>query len=192
MTEEAIHVDDHFLPEDLLTRCEKTFLTVGWRYGWASDVGIKYTHWHHEILRAGYNNKADKQVNLFNLQRWDYDPLKDIWLLLQERLFDQKAELLRCYANQHTYGVEGYPHVDSDSADETTIIFYLNREWEIAWGGETAFYQDGDIIRSVVPRFGRMVTFPSNMLHAARGVTRLCPKGRITLMYKTRPNGSSG
>lgn len=176
-----IVVIDNFLPADLLARCEATFQTVGWKYGWASNPKYLFSHWHHEILRAGGKNKIDKQTNLFNLQRRDYDPVKDVWRLLQTRFGG--AALLRCYANQHTYGVEGYPHTDG-SADETTIILYLNREWEIVWGGETAFYEGGEIIRSVMPRYGRMVHFPSNMLHAARNVTRVCPKGRITLIYK--------
>lgn len=181
-----IEVDDTFIPDDLLDECTKVFETGGFRYGWHSHKNVEFRHWHHEVLGAENNNKKNQEHVLLGLD--GYEPIKALWKQLQNRIYDNKAELLRCYANLHTFGVEGYPHRDSSRTDETTIIFYLNREWEPIWGGETAFYRNNEIIRSVLPKFGRMVSFPSQMLHAARNVTRLCSRSRTTLMYKVRGN----
>lgn len=178
----TIIVSDNFLPVELLNQCETALLNLGWKFGWHSHRSIEYTHWHHEILGGDWNNRTDRQQILLNHRRKDYDSFKTIWRLLRPMF--ENSGLLRCYANQHTYGVEGYPHTDSDIAEDRTILFYMNRQWDIAWGGETAFYSEGEIIQSVMPRFGRMVIFPSSTLHAARNVTRLCPKGRITLIFK--------
>jgi hypothetical protein len=85
--------------------------------------------------------------------------------------------------------VEGYPHMDSVRSNETTAVVYLNKEWFREWGGETVFYEGDEIIEGVVPKFGRLVTFPSNIVHVARAVSRVCPVNRITLVLKSRhPN----
>jgi SM-20-related protein len=42
-----------------------------------------------------------------------------------------------------------------------------------------------DIVSAVYPKPNRFVVFSGNIPHVARGVSRTCPKLRITLMYKT-------
>ncbi len=39
-------------------------------------------------------------------------PIAALWAQLQDRVLPGHA-LVRCYANAHTFGIEGYPHVDS-------------------------------------------------------------------------------
>lgn len=98
---------------------------------------------------------------------------------------------MRCYANAHTFGVEGYPHVDSRKPGNYTTIFYINPVWKPEWAGETIFMNDlGDIAHAVLPKPGRMVLFDGRIIHAARAVTRICPAMRVTLMFKTRAPGA--
>jgi SM-20-related protein len=182
----SIIVRDRFLEPALIDRLADAFQQVGWQYGWNSDPEIEFSHWHHEILGMRYGNTLDQQERLFTFKQPNYQPVIEVWKSLQAKLFDNKAHLLRCYANLHTHGVEGYPHVDADAPGETTIILYLNRSWDITWGGETAFYEDDEIVKSVMPRYGRMVMFPSETLHCARAVSRACPISRKTMMFKLK------
>lgn len=181
-----ISVFDNIFPVDMVNGAAALLDSSGWKYGWHSKEGIEYTHWHHEILGGGPKNTENKESRLVErAQR--YGHILSIWQFLKHERLGGQAELLRCYANLHTYGVEGYPHKDSLRPGETTAIVYLNKEWTPEWGGETALYDDkGEIVRSVVPRYGRLLLFPSEMLHAARGVTRLCTESRKTLIYKAR------
>ena len=49
----------------------------------------------------------------------------------------------------------------------------------------TVVFQDNEIIHSVLPKFGRVFMFDSNMLHAARPVSRVCSDLRAVLVFKT-------
>lgn len=185
----SIVVRDGYLPADLQENLNVAVGRFGWRHGWGSDSKVRFKHWHHEILGTEGNNHTDAADRLFKDRLENHQPVKAAWSFLQDHLLNGKGELLRCYANLHTHGVEGYPHTDSKREDEHTIIFYMNPKWKIHWGGETAFYEDDEIIKSVMPKPNRMVWFPSNVLHCARAVSRICAVGRMTLMFKIRSNG---
>jgi SM-20-related protein len=53
--------------------------------------------------------------------------------------------------------------------------------------GETVFFnqEETDIIASIYPKPNRLVMFQGTIPHTARGVSRICPVLRITLMFKT-------
>jgi SM-20-related protein len=96
--------------------------------------------------------------------------------------------LVTSYINGHTYGTEGYFHRDWHEPEYVTVIVYLVRgEWDPDWGGETVFIDDDKNIRaSIFPKANRIVVFPSNLNHCARGVTRKFNGIRRTLMFKTK------
>jgi hypothetical protein len=94
------------------------------------------------------------------------------------------ARIIRCYANGHTYGVEGYPHTDTIRKGEKTLIVYLNKTWKRDWGGETVFYEGDQVLHAELPKFNKAVGFDGTILHVAKGVTRVCPNLRTTLMFK--------
>jgi hypothetical protein len=99
--------------------------------------------------------------------------------------------LIRCYVNGYTYGTDGYFHTDSSREDETTVVVYINENWDIDWAGETVFAKNyNEIAETVMPKFNRAVVFPSNVLHCARGVSRKCTSLRRTMMFKTRKRRS--
>ena len=49
----------------------------------------------------------------------------------------------------------------------------------------------GDIAHAVLPKPGRIVQFDGRILHAARGLSRICPAMRVTLMFKTTAPGAA-
>jgi hypothetical protein len=181
---------DDFLPVEMLDRVFEAVGRFGWQYGWHSHREFEYTHWHHEIVGGGRNNTADLEASLRQDSRRNHQEIAVVWQFLKDKLYPN-ASLLRCYANQHTYGVEGYPHTDSERPGEITILVYMNKVWKPEWGGETVLFHDGEIVQSLLPKYGRVFLFNSDQLHCARSVSRVCPAGRVTLIFKIKPSDIS-
>jgi SM-20-related protein len=131
----------------------------------------------------------DEQQNLANIALMLPSELRSIWARVEPKV-PGPSVVIRSYANGYTYGTDGYTHQDSTRGDEHTIILFMCERWEPDWAGETVFFSNGDIAQAVLPKPNRAVIAPSNMLHAARAVSRKCTEIRRTLMFKTRPERS--
>lgn len=171
-----IKVLDGIITADVIGMAAKASESAPWKYGWHSTKSVQFSHWNHEIVQVNKRNISPLTLAEPYVRVWD--EVKDALPI--------GAFPIRCYANCHTYGVEGYPHTDSLHDEETTTVIYLNREWKREWGGETAFYDGQENIKSVMPAFGRVVMFASNIVHCARSVSRICPVARMTLIIKAR------
>src|SRR5580658_2185308 len=102
-----------------------------------------------------------------------------------EALAGAPLKVIRQYANGHTYGLGGQPHLDDHVPGSYTLLYYPNPEWKDGWDGETVYYdQAGEIAVAVRPRPNRGVFFDSRILHAGRAPSRLCPALRVTVAYK--------
>jgi hypothetical protein len=179
-----IHIND-FLDAHELENLQVFFEeNVSWTYGWQSVVGeAPFSHWNHDFLKTKRLNQEDCAAALTG--DGQLAVLASLWKKLEERVLHGHA-LVRCYANAHTYGIEGYPHVDAKIPGNFTTIFYLNPVWKPDWAGETVFLNaENDIERAVLPRPGRMISFDGTIAHAARAVSRSCPAMRVTLMFKS-------
>ena len=169
-----------FLPQEILTSINQQISEKGWHYGWRSrsarDANIPYSHWNIELVPGSSENGLDVSTELAPsiAAAWDYVKTN----------YAPDAALVRCYANGHTYGVEGYPHTDSIRAGDQTILVYLNPEWKRDWGGETVFYDNDQIIHAELPKYNKAIKFNGRVAHVAKGVTRVCPTLRMTLMFK--------
>lgn len=153
-----------------------------WSYGWHSNRDVGYPHWNYSVVKT-----HEKNVTPISIP----SPYKHAWDMMKHAL-PHHAYPIRCYANLHTFGTEGYPHTDSVRNTETTLVLYLNKEWKREWGGETTIFNGDDIEDAVMPKFGRWIQFPSNMVHCARSVSRICPVQRVTFVIKARhPDGDS-
>lgn len=168
-------------PEELLTDVSKVIDTVPWKYGWASNRNIEFTHWNHDFAGANSLNGIDCADKLSGT-------LKTAWQHIQDNITGPQA-LLRCYTNAHTFGVEGYPHIDSRREEDKTIVVYMTKHWQRDWGGETTVYDGDDIVHAELPKYNHGLIFYGNQYHQARSVTRICPAQRVTLMFKFCPHG---
>lgn len=166
-------------PDQILTPIDKLIRSVPWRYGWASNKSIEFTHWNHDFTSAPVYNTMDVSAEL-------PPALAQAWSYLQAQYLGPAA-LLRCYTNSHTYGVEGYPHTDSRRSADHTLVVYMNRHWQRDWGGETIVYSGNTIVHAELPGYNKGLVFPGAETHQARSVTRICPAQRITLMFKFAP-----
>jgi hypothetical protein len=168
------------LNEALIDEVEEYFNDAAWKYGWSSDkaTGPRInSHWHHAITTPdGVQNGLDITTKLPTL-------FKRVWEEVSQEIFPNHT-LLRMYANAHTYGTEGYPHRDTLRRGLSTLVIYLNRQWDASWGGETvAFLPDGGLAPSPV-KFNHGFLLDSKLRHVARGVSRECPELRKTLVIK--------
>jgi hypothetical protein len=168
------------LPEELQKSVKGVVDQVPWKYGWASNKSIEFTHWNYDFAGAGALNTIDVSHKL-------QGPIKDAWDHIQKTITGPSA-LLRCYTNSHTFGVEGYPHTDSRREADKTILIYMTPGWQRNWGGETVVYHGNEIAHSELPHYGSGLIFHGADWHCARSVTRICPAQRITLMFKYSPH----
>ena len=114
-----------------------------------------------------------------------------LWELAQpacEKITGGKLAVARQYANGHTYGLGGQPHVDDTRPGTFTLLYYPMPQWRAEWEGETLFYDGrGEVIGGVRPAPNRAVLFDSRVPHSGRPPSRACPALRVTLAYKLEP-----
>ena len=138
-------------------------------------------YWHHD-----FDGKPPSHNNECVAGQLESPFIRSMWSRLADGPFHGHT-LIRCYANGHTFGVAGAPHVDRRQDGYWSLVFYAVPEWQPGWSGETVFFdRTGDILGVSQPRPNRLVVFPSNVLHAARGVERFCPALRVCFVFKTR------
>lgn len=174
-----VNVKDNVLPMDALRACDQWLEKANWSYGWHSNRDMPYGHWNVDITKTGVANPTDVSGRLPK-------EFKAVWDAVNKEFFGSQALLIRAYSNRHTFGTEGYIHTDTKRMEDHTCVIYMNKDWEADWGGETSFYTDdkSEILKSVLPKFGRTAVFPGTMPHRAGPVSRVCPKVRTTLMFK--------
>ena len=143
-----IIVKDNALSKPLLTSCKIWLEKANWSYGWPSNDKYPFGHWNVDISKTGSSNPTEIKHRL-------PEYFKLLWDDVNKEFFNSKATLVRCYANRHTFGTEGYIHTDTNRKEDQTIVIYMDEHWNYEWGGETAFYENGEIIKAVVPRYGR-------------------------------------
>lgn len=174
-----IKVKDDALTTEVLDAAYHHINSANWSYGWPSNTDIPFGHWNVDFTRTPKNNPTDVSATLPN-------EIVSVWKAVNQSFFNGKAKLVRCYANRHTFGTEGYIHTDTTRKEDQTCVVYMDKEWDANWGGETAFYDKDvtEIVKATLPKYGRTVVFAGDIPHCAKPVTRICPKVRTTLMFK--------
>src|SRR5476651_210871 len=174
---------DNFLPADLALRAFKLAKELPWQYGWKSASSGESVHWHVDFDGSeNRKNSNDKDIS----QQITQPLISEIWDEMRSRHFFGH-ELVRCYANAHTFGTSGLYHVDRKEDGFYSAILYVTEKWESAWGGELALRDDaGEVFASYLPRPNRLITIPSNTQHAATGIERNCHELRRCFVFKTR------
>ena len=172
-------VKDGIVSVEVLDKCKALLDMASWSYGWPSNKNMPYGHWNADFTNTGLENTVDVSGKLL-------PAMKHMWNEVNEVMFDNQATLVRCYANRHTFGTEGYIHTDTEREGDLSCVVYMDEEWNVDWGGETVLYNADktEIIKSVIPKYGRTVMFAGNLPHCAKPVARICPTVRTTLIFK--------
>jgi hypothetical protein len=126
-----------------------------------------------------------------------------------EVVFEQVKKIIgsnyvldRVYANGQTYGLDGAPHSDEILDNSYTFLVYMNKQWDLLWGGYTIFlnryhdsatenvtFFDGDNTnktKKILPSPNKAVFFPGAIYHYAESPSRDFYGLRMTLAYKLR------
>jgi hypothetical protein len=126
--------------------------------------------WRKFNYKLNFSNKIEKKYKLQTNN------------ILKNLNLNKFLKLSRVYASANPYGTVHESHTDTDQG--ITIMYYLNESWNIENAGETVFHKDGDIIRSVIPKPGRVVVFDGSIEHCARDVRRDYNDLRMVLTFK--------
>ena len=183
-----VFVHDTVLPSSVLQGVQNYFAqNVRWQFGWPQGTSDPFSHWNIDFLGAPLRSQLNVEKQLF--EREDLTAVADVWRALKAGPM-RGHYLLRCYANAHTFGVEGHPHtdiVDASQVDNFTAVVYLNPVWKKEWAGELVLFNaSGDTLCGIQPKAGRAALIPGDIVHAARGVSRQCPAVRVCIAFKSR------
>ena len=163
-----IEILEDVVPVQLQAAAWATCMGTGWRFGHGSREGGSSRFW---------------KIDLENDSAFN-----EIWRRTQPRceaLAGAPLRVLSQYANGHTFGLGGDPHIDSSLPGTFTLLYYVNPVWEIGWDGETVFYDGaGEVAMAVRPRPNRAVFFDSRIPHNGRSPSRVCLELRVTAAYK--------
>jgi|TARA_A100000172_G_C3002741_1_gene96888 hypothetical protein len=109
---------------------------------------------------------------------------QDIISKLIKPINNQNKIIERTYINLFLPNEKPYYHVDNNSADYKTCIYYVNTEKinYVDEEGET-FFIDGDFKKGISFVSGRMVLFNANIMHKATAFRNL---DRYTIAIKYR------
>lgn len=166
--EPLLEVMEDLAPQALFAEACQLSAAKGWYFGHGSRQGDAAPFWKMDL----------DGVTIFDR----------IWEEARgrcEQITGAKLRVLRQYANGHTYGLGGRPHVDDSQSGTYTLLYYPMAEWQDEWEGETVFYNaDGEIGVAIRPRPNRAVLFDSRILHAGRAPGRACPLLRVTVAFK--------
>ena len=191
VTERMLCVEDGFLSAEQLKPIAQILRKPVWSFGWTSNPGTNHRpFWHvglgdFRIAKCKNEITQSERRQLFAVR---YPEIHEVWTRLRETYFND-GELLRVYANGHTFGLDGDIHRDSQrDAGEYTAIIYVNETWFSAWGGETQFFSEdmSRITQSIIPSPGRLAVFHGSIPHAAKAPSRDCPYLRTSLVFKIK------
>lgn len=175
-----VRVYDKLIDEELVTKLHDELRQTGFKFGWNSNSDVEFGHWNTFFAGKSKKNRTPVDDQLTGTVRLVAEEIKRLALPPESRI-------IRCYANAYTFGTEGYPHTDSKIDSDMTVVLYMNKQWRPEWAGETVFFDHEDeILQAVLPRFNRLVVFPSAMLHVGRSVSRICSDLRMVFVLKVR------
>lgn len=178
--EDKIRRYDDKIPKEMLDAAIEEIDSRNWKYGWKSSQMLGFGHWN-VIL-------SDSKIEREEVYHEVPQSIRDLWDFIQPRFMPTTPVLVRAYANAHTYGVEGYIHRDSKFPEDQTCVIYVEKDWKAEWAGETVFLDDdNEIIKAILPKYGRMSIFPGSIKHVGRGVSRICPTIRRVIVLKGKP-----
>jgi SM-20-related protein len=187
MDANEILVFDRLIPKSLRMRIETLLRGPIWQYGWKSDSERDaYAYWHVAVSGGDDRSRTSCEKDLG--ANHDFSAIGDLWHCLKDGHL-KGHEPLRVYANGHTFGSEGYIHVDNaDPHNYFTTLYYAHSEWHENWAGELVLYnlKRDATIGVVFPKPGRVVTFHGNLPHVARAPSRACPALRMSVVIKTQ------
>ena len=161
-------------------------------HGWKNRVDSPRDFWHRNFVLPGtYLNHYDpqavnSQMNYKNFLASQPPELVKVAEKIRNELF-MGVEFTRVWINVQTFGDEGDLHRDFPiefKATARAAILYLQDQWDVAWGGDLALFDDQNEISSCIRvKPNRLVLFNGCQTHSARPISRFCTEPRRSLVF---------
>lgn len=159
-------------------------------------------------ISGNYTNAISYNYRIYNSNESEVQDLTDKRLgcpltledpILNSIFSEQRLETIKEYIPQSLYthwrsyinlGIVSDNHKihvdDFKIGHGLTLLYYVNRNWNIDWGGETIFYDDKrEKIKFVSPFVpGRIIIFDASIPHSAKPQHLNAPSFRFTLASK--------
>lgn len=187
---EGVEIHDDWLPESLRT---KLIETANWIPMYFLNRSTRFEthpldiHWYYPVAvtEEALFNRVEEQLDRLEEP---LDIIKQAWETIAAKL-DIPLGLYECSVSANTFGTEGNPHFDigirTRATAHFTALVYCPPKWDIAWAGETLFFDEaGEITGGVMPKPGRVVIVRGDPHHVGRSVSRICPNDRRVLVFK--------
>ena len=190
MTDEQtkpIYFADDLVDEDLMKKLARMIIAPGWRFGAVGNP---------EYNELSYNIDEKYEEKIYGLkhldQHWELSfndfGMHDLWKIVRKYLNDSfknlKLELTGCRATGSTNGTFGLPSTGNSDNNIYTILYYVNPLWRIEWDGQTVFYNGSNIIKSIYPKPGRIVCFPSMIPYTNIQPNKFFPGLKTTVIFE--------
>ena len=168
-------IDGYFDNQDILKNYIYFRDHVPWKFIGSGYNEFKWRNFKYEL---DFKNKIEKY-----LKKHTQKILKNL------HMFDF-LKLERVYASANSYGTVHQSHRDYalDSKGGITVMYYLNNNWNLNYAGETVFYNNEEIVKSIIPKPGRVIIFDGSIEHCARDIRRDVNDLRMVLTFKYNIN----
>ena len=151
---------DNFVTSEELDVFDRQIIPAGrWRWGQRSNNNTLYPMWYHPYYAKGsWDEWVPQEVNQISYRFQNMYP---------------GSKLTRAMLAGNTFGQDGDIHRDWQQPGQLTMVAYVNKEWNIHWGGETIIYSpELEILNTVRPEPGKAVIFDSNFPHIGKDPAR--------------------
>ena len=133
----------------------------------------------HVNISSQYTDDDVKMMGIYDIIP---EEIKTKHHIAYENMDDTMINLISPDSRFHT-------HVDNDSIHGRTLLYYMNLEWDVEWGGDTLFLDESGKTIEFYAQFkpGRLVIFDPKIPHLIRPSTQLAPHYRFSLATKFIP-----
>jgi hypothetical protein len=151
-----------------------------------------YTHWGLGFDKQEYGAAS---ATLGRSLKWDqwvglHKIIDDCQVIMRRRLIGEGVSMPlfhRAFINNFKFGDSPMFHPDGNNPKGMTYMVYPNVNWDLNWGGHTAFADDNEnVIAAVNPKPGRIVAFPVNVNHCGIAPTKVHRGfGRFSIAFQS-------
>jgi Rps23 Pro-64 3,4-dihydroxylase Tpa1-like proline 4-hydroxylase len=153
---------------------------------WYSDLYLKGREQHSED-RTDRRWSLSKEVEKNDKDIIFFTEIKN--KILNLPILNNEYYCYRTMINAYKYSDVLSIHDDGNQNGfkNITALIYGNSNWDANWGSETVFFDkigsDAEIIKSILPKPGRLVLFDAKIPHTGRVPSSMFPNYRYSLVY---------
>ena len=182
---EEVYVIDNLFPEWFIDYVhDHTIHAPAWLFGRTSQSNDKNDHWDEELNSDGFVREVpafSQQIFPPNAANAGDSCFKMIYEAFSKSLPDHDLHEIVVNGQQHFHNT--IFHRDSMDEKYCTVIYYVNKDWQESWGGETIVRTSDENVK-VLPIPGRVVLFKGKLPHMGCSYNECYDGLRATVAFK--------